>query len=134
MKSIILASQSKVRLKILLENGFKALPIPANIDEESVKASLLDETSERKTQVWEKHMTQHKLYTSSVRAIETILHKVKLLRTSQSCQEHFNACLCINSWACLSLSMCVHVSVLALPLLGRCDSLVCVFVSRLKFV
>ena len=98
------------------------------------KASLLDEASERKTQVWEKHMTQHKLYTSSVRAVETILHKVKLLRTSQACQDHYDACLCINSLACLSLSMCVHVSVLLLPLLGRCDSLVCVFVSRLKFV
>ena len=61
------------------------------------KASLWDEASERKTQVWEKHMTQHKLYTSSVRAIETILHKVKLLRTSQACQDHYNACLCINS-------------------------------------
>ena len=61
------------------------------------KASLLDEASERKTQVWEKHMTQHKLYTLSVRAIETILHKVKLLRTSQACQDHYNACLCINS-------------------------------------
>tara|TARA_B100000963_G_scaffold173185_1_gene150646 strand:+ start:2019 stop:2600 length:582 start_codon:yes stop_codon:yes gene_type:complete len=43
MKSIILASQSKVRLKILLDNGFKAIPIPANIDEETVKLSLLKE-------------------------------------------------------------------------------------------
>ena len=43
MKSIILASQSKVRLKILLDNGFKVIPIPANIDEETVKLSLLKE-------------------------------------------------------------------------------------------
>ncbi len=43
MKSIILASQSKVRLKILSDNGFKVIPIPANIDEETVKISLLKE-------------------------------------------------------------------------------------------
>ena len=43
MKSIILASQSKVRLKILLDNGLTAIPIPANIDEETVKVSLLKE-------------------------------------------------------------------------------------------
>ena len=38
---IILASQSKVRKKILEENKIKCITIPANIDEDSIKKSLL---------------------------------------------------------------------------------------------
>ena len=40
---IILASQSKVRKKILEENKIKCITIPANIDEDSIKKSLLKE-------------------------------------------------------------------------------------------
>ena len=40
---IILASKSKVRKKILEENNIKCIIYPANIDEDSVKASLLKE-------------------------------------------------------------------------------------------
>ena len=41
IKDIILASKSKVREKILLDNGINCTVIPANVDEELVKESLL---------------------------------------------------------------------------------------------
>ena len=40
---IILASKSGVRKKILEENGFNCLVKPANIDEETIKESLMNE-------------------------------------------------------------------------------------------
>ena len=43
MYKIILASNSKVRKKILDENGIKCRVFPSNIDEESVKISLIKE-------------------------------------------------------------------------------------------
>ena len=43
IKKIILASKSKVRKKILEENGIKCVVEPANIDEDLVKDSLLKE-------------------------------------------------------------------------------------------
>ena len=43
MHKIILASNSKVRKKILNENGIKCKVFPSNTDEESVKISLLKE-------------------------------------------------------------------------------------------
>ena len=43
MFNIILASKSAVRKKILNENGIKCLIEPANIDEELIKKSLLNE-------------------------------------------------------------------------------------------
>ena len=43
MHKIILASNSKVRKKILDENGIECKVFPSNIDEESVKKSLLRE-------------------------------------------------------------------------------------------
>ena len=43
MDNIVLASKSVVRKKILNENGIKCLIEPANIDEESIKKSLLNE-------------------------------------------------------------------------------------------
>jgi len=43
MHKIILASNSKVRKKILDENGIKCKVFPSNTDEESVKISLLKE-------------------------------------------------------------------------------------------
>jgi len=43
IKSIILASRSKVRKKILEENNIKCEIIPSNIDENSIKESLLKE-------------------------------------------------------------------------------------------
>ena len=39
IKSIILASKSKVRKKILEENNIKYEIIPSNIDEDSIKES-----------------------------------------------------------------------------------------------
>ena len=46
MDKIILASNSKVRKKILDENQIKCEVFPSNIDEESVKKSLLKENAE----------------------------------------------------------------------------------------
>ena len=43
MDNIILASKSAVRKKILIENGINCLIEPANIDEESIKKSLLNQ-------------------------------------------------------------------------------------------
>ncbi len=43
MLSIILASKSKVRKEILEENGFQCKVDPSNVDEESIKESLLKE-------------------------------------------------------------------------------------------
>ena len=43
MDNIVLASKSAVRKKILNENGIKCLIEPANIDEELIKKSLLNE-------------------------------------------------------------------------------------------
>jgi len=43
IKNIILASKSGVRKKILNENGIACEVIPANVDEDSVKESLLKE-------------------------------------------------------------------------------------------
>ena len=42
-KKIILASKSKVRKKILEENGINCVVEPPNIDEDSIKNSLLKE-------------------------------------------------------------------------------------------
>jgi len=46
MHKIILASNSKIRKKILDENKIKCDVFPSNIDEESVKKSLLKENAE----------------------------------------------------------------------------------------
>ena len=46
MREIILASNSKVRKKILDENKIKCEVYPSNIDEESVKKSLLKENAD----------------------------------------------------------------------------------------
>ena len=43
IKKIILASKSKVRKKILEENGINCIVEPANIDEDLVKDSLIKE-------------------------------------------------------------------------------------------
>ena len=43
IKSIILASRSKVRKKILEENNIKCEIVPSNIDEDSIKKSLIKE-------------------------------------------------------------------------------------------
>ena len=43
MNKIILASQSEVRKKILIENGIICFSIPSEIDEEVIKNSLLNE-------------------------------------------------------------------------------------------
>ena len=42
IKSIILASGSEVRKKILEKNGIKCKVIPAKIDEDQIKESLLE--------------------------------------------------------------------------------------------
>ena len=43
INNIILASRSGVRKKILNQNGIRCEVMPANIDEESIKDSLLKE-------------------------------------------------------------------------------------------
>ncbi len=43
MHKVILASKSKVRKKILDENGIRCKAFPSNIDEDSIKKSLLKE-------------------------------------------------------------------------------------------
>ncbi len=48
IKKIILASKSKVRKKILEENGIKCTVEPSNIDEDLVKESLLKENASPK--------------------------------------------------------------------------------------
>ena len=45
IKKIILASKSAVRKKILLDNQIKCTVIPANIDEDLIKESLLKENA-----------------------------------------------------------------------------------------
>ena len=45
IKEIILASKSNVRKKILEDNEIKCLVEPSNIDEDSVKESLLKRKS-----------------------------------------------------------------------------------------
>ena len=49
IKKIVLASKSGVRKKILEENGIKCEVIPANIDEDQVKESLLQEKATPET-------------------------------------------------------------------------------------
>ena len=49
INNIILASESEVRKKILDKNGINCEVIPANIDEESIKESLLKEKETPKT-------------------------------------------------------------------------------------
>jgi len=49
INNIILASRSEVRKKILDQNGINCEVIPANIDEESIKESLLEEKETPKT-------------------------------------------------------------------------------------
>ncbi len=48
IKKIILASKSGVRKKILDENGIKCEVIPANVDEDAVKESLINENASPK--------------------------------------------------------------------------------------
>ena len=45
MNKIILASSSKVRKKILDDNGIESRVFPSNVDEESIKVSLIKEKS-----------------------------------------------------------------------------------------
>jgi len=49
INNIILASKSKVRKKILNQNGINCEVVPANVDEEIVKESLLEEKETPKT-------------------------------------------------------------------------------------
>ena len=79
---------------------FEALSLLCN------KVSLLDEEALRKKQIFDKNVMQHKIYTSSVSAVDTILTKVLPLRTSRARQDKFNACPCINSSASSTLSVC----------------------------
>ena len=43
INNIILASKSEVRKKILNKNGINCQVIPANVDEDEIKKSLLEE-------------------------------------------------------------------------------------------
>ena len=69
---------------------------------------LLDQEALSKKQVFDKHVMQHRLYTSSVSAVDTIFHNVIPLRTSRARQDKFDMCPCINSRACVQhVHMCV---------------------------
>ena len=48
INNIILASKSGVRKKILNENGINCEVVPANIDEDQIKKSLLKEKASQK--------------------------------------------------------------------------------------
>ena len=48
INKIILASRSEVRKKILNENGINCEVVPANIDEDQIKESLLKEKASPK--------------------------------------------------------------------------------------
>ena len=69
------------------------------------KASLLDEACERNMQVLKKHVTQHRLYISSVEAAHTILHDLMPLRTNQARQDKYDTCPCMNSLACWDVNV-----------------------------
>ena len=49
INNIILASRSKVRKKILNKNGINCEVIPANVDEDQIKESLLKEKASPET-------------------------------------------------------------------------------------
>ena len=56
-------------------------------------ASLLDDACQGKRQALQRDLTMHKLYTSSVSAVDTILHKLIPLRTSRARQDKYDTCL-----------------------------------------
>ena len=55
-------------------------------------ASLLDDACQGKRQALQRDLTMHMLYTSSVSAVDTILHKLMPLRTSRARQDKFETC------------------------------------------
>ena len=60
------------------------------------KASLLDDPTERRRQTLAKSVHKHRLYTSSVSAVDTILTKVMPLRTSRARQDKYDQRPCIR--------------------------------------
>ena len=60
------------------------------------KSSLLDDASERKRQALARTVQMHKLYVSSVSAVDTILHKVMPLCTSRARQDKYDQRPCIR--------------------------------------
>ena len=67
------------------------------------KSSLLDDASERKRQALARTVQMHKLYVSSVSAVDTILHKVMPLRTSRASQDKYDMWPRRN---CVPVSVC----------------------------
>ena len=71
IKSIILASRSKVRKKILEENNIKCEIIPSNIDEDSIKESL---TKEKATpEIISKNLAELKANKISIKKYEDLV-------------------------------------------------------------
>ena len=58
MHKIILASKSKVRKEILEKNGFNCIVEPSNVDEDSIKKSLLEEGAT--PEIISKHLAEMK--------------------------------------------------------------------------
>ena len=71
---------------------------------------LLDQEALSKKQAFDKHVMQHRLYTSSVSAVDTILHKVIPLRTSRARQDKFDMCPFINYKQSCVRYVCVCVT------------------------
>ena len=67
------------------------------------KSSLLDDASERKRHALARTVQMHKLYVSSVSAVDTILHKVMPLRTSRARQDKYDMWPRRN---CVPVSVC----------------------------
>jgi len=71
MFSVILASKSKVREKILIENGVKCDVIPSNVDEDEIKKSLKKEKAS--PEIISKNLSEIKANKVSEKKIDRIV-------------------------------------------------------------
>jgi septum formation protein len=71
MHNIILASKSKVRKKILAENGINCIVEPANIDEEAIKLNMLNQKAS--PEIISKSLAELKANTISIKKNEEIV-------------------------------------------------------------
>ena len=71
------------------------------------KASLLDEDCQTKMQDLQNHLTRHRLYTSSVSAVDTIITTVIPLKSSRDRKRQFDSCPLTS--VCMSLCCCINI-------------------------
>ena len=71
MHNIILASKSKVRKKILAENGINCIVEPANIDEEAIKLNMLNQKAS--PEIISKNLAELKANKISIKKNEEIV-------------------------------------------------------------